>query len=98
MDDATPVNAGIADYISIDDVVESLFDQLDWRPESIEYLEDRPVGVRHRAADTTRARRLLSWEPEYTIEEGLAATVEWYTKTRDEDHLRENLETLLHER
>ena len=96
--DATPVNAGISRYVSINEVVDLVFDELGTEPENIEYMTDKPVGVRHRAADTTRAKERLGWEPEYGLEDGLAATVDWYTDTRDRTHVKENLETLLHER
>jgi len=96
--DATPVNAGISRYVTINEAVEHIFDHLDWEPEDIDYMTDKPVGVRHRAADTTRAEELLGWEPEYTVEEGIRKTLDWYVDARDEDYVRENLETLLHER
>ncbi|WP_049921399.1 NAD-dependent epimerase/dehydratase family protein [Halopiger djelfimassiliensis] len=96
--DATPVNAGISEYISINDVADAIFAELGWEPDSINHMTDKPVGVRHRAADTTRAKELLGWEPEYTLEKGLAETIDWYTDHRDKDYVRENLETLLHER
>ena len=96
--DATPVNAGIPDYISINEVAETIFDYLDWHPAEINHMTDKPVGVRHRAADTTRAEELLGWEPEYSLEDGLAETIDWYVENRDRDTVRENLETLLHER
>jgi UDP-glucose 4-epimerase len=96
--DATPVNAGIAEYISINEVVEAIFEYMGEQPPEMNYMTDKPVGVRHRAADTTRAEELLGWEPEYTLEEGLAETIDWYTANRDRAYVRENLETLLHER
>lgn len=96
--DATPVNAGISEYISINDVAEAVFEHVGWHPDEVDYMTDKPVGVRHRAADTTRAEELLGWTPEYPLEEGLARTVDWYVETRDRDHVRENLETLLHQR
>ncbi|MFB6151951.1 MAG: NAD-dependent epimerase/dehydratase family protein [Haloarculaceae archaeon] len=96
--DATPVNAGIPDYISINEVAETIFERMDWRPDEIDHMTDKPVGVRHRAADTTRAEELLGWEPRYTLAEGLAETVDWYVDNRDREYVRENLETLLHER
>ena len=96
--DATPVNAGVPDHISIDEAASAIFDELGWEPPEREYLTDKPVGVRHRAADTTRAADLLDWEPEYTLEEGVAETVDWYTSVRDREHVREHLDTLLHER
>jgi UDP-glucose 4-epimerase len=96
--DGTPVNAGISRYVSINEVVERIFECLGEEPGRIEYMTDKPVGVRHRAADTARAADLLGWEPEYSLEDGLEATVEWYTNHRDREYVRSNLETLLHER
>lgn len=96
--DATPVNAGISEYISINDVAEAIFEYMDWEPEEINHMTDKPVGVRHRAADTTRAKELLGWEPEYSLEDGMAETIDWYLENRDEEYVQENLETLLHER
>ena len=95
---ATPVNAGISEYISINEVVEEIFDYMDWEPEEINHMTDKPVGVRHRAADTTRAEKLLGWAPEYSLNDGLAETIDWYVEHRSKEHVRENLEMLLHER
>ena len=96
--DATPVNAGIPEYISINDVVEAIFEYLDWEPNDLNHMTDKPVGVRHRAADTTRAEELLGWEPEYGLEDGLVETIDWYVNNRDREYVQENLESLLHER
>jgi len=96
--DARPVNAGISRYVSINEVVDAIFDTLGWEPEQREYLTDKPVGVRHRAADTTRAEELLGWEPEYTLQDGIERTLDWYLDNRDPEHVAANLETLLHER
>lgn len=96
--DATPVNAGIPEYISVNDVVRAIFDYMGEAPPEMNYMTDKPEGVRHRAADTTRAEKLLGWEPEYTLQEGLAETIDWYTANRNKETVRENLETLLHER
>jgi len=38
---------------------------------------DGPQGVRGRNSDNTRLRQILGWEPEITLEEGLARTYEW---------------------
>jgi len=96
--DGTPVNAGVREYISINEIVESMFETLEWSPDTLNHMTDKPVGVRHRAADTSRAQELLGWEPEYTLTEGLEKTINWYTKDRDKEYVEENLETLLHER
>jgi UDP-glucose 4-epimerase len=96
--DGTPVNAGISRYVTMNEAVEYIFDYLDWEPDDINYMTDKPEGVRHRAADTTRAEELLGWEPQYTVEEGIKNTLDWYIDNRSREYVRENLETLLHER
>lgn len=96
--DGTPVNAGISRYVTMNEAVEYIFDYLGWEPNENDYLTDKPVGVRHRAADTTRAEELLGWEPHYTVEEGIKNTLDWYVESRDRTYVSENLETLLHER
>ena len=96
--DATPVNAGIRDYITINEVAEAVFDRLDWEPAEVDHMTDKPVGVRHRAADTTRAEELLGWEPQYTLQDGIDRTLDWYAENREKEYVQNNLETLLHER
>ncbi len=34
-------------------------------------------------ANISRARELLDWEPETSLEEGIIATVDWYKENRD---------------
>ncbi|MEW6406502.1 MAG: NAD-dependent epimerase/dehydratase family protein, partial [Chloroflexota bacterium] len=36
-----------------------------------------PMGVRGRNSDNTRLREVLQWEPQLTLEEGLARTYPW---------------------
>lgn len=45
-----------------------------------------PQGVRGRNSDNTRLRQVLDWEPQISLEEGLAQTYAWI-----EDRLREQL-------
>jgi len=39
---------------------------------------ERPGEVKHSAADITRARQLLGYEPAIGFEDGLAQTIDWY--------------------
>jgi UDP-glucose 4-epimerase len=59
----TSVNAGISEYISINEVTETIFEYMDWQPKEIDRLTYKPVVVRYRAADTKRAQNLLDWSP-----------------------------------
>jgi nucleoside-diphosphate-sugar epimerase len=96
--DGGAVNAGIPDFISLNESAEAVFDLMGWRPKKIKYLKDKPVGVRHRAADITRAKELIGWEPKYSLREGLERTIDWYVKNRNESEVRKNLGRLLTER
>jgi len=42
------------------------------------YTNPRPGDIRHSRADITKARRLLSYQPQVNLEEGLRRTLEWY--------------------
>ncbi|MCR9247891.1 MAG: phage tail assembly chaperone, partial [bacterium] len=44
----------------------------------IEYVKDRPGHDRRYAMDSSKAARELDWRPQFTFEEGLQATVNWY--------------------
>jgi nucleoside-diphosphate-sugar epimerase len=58
----------------------------------------KPVGVFSRAADLSRSRELLGWEPVVSIEEGLRRTIDWYCKVKKVDEVAESLGLLLTER
>jgi nucleoside-diphosphate-sugar epimerase len=42
-----------------------------------------PADVPETWANISQARKLLNWEPETTLEQGLAHSVEWFQKNRD---------------
>ncbi|MFO7597593.1 MAG: SDR family oxidoreductase [Desulfocurvibacter africanus] len=42
------------------------------------YRNFRPGDVRHSVADTSKAQRLLSFAPEYSVSDGLAKAADWY--------------------
>lgn len=45
-----------------------------------EYRDFRAGDVRHSQADIAKARRLLGYEPQYRIEQGIAEAMGWYVK------------------
>jgi len=44
------------------------------------YVEERVGEVKRNFSDISKARRILNWEPKWSVEEGLRATVEWFLK------------------
>ncbi|HJU54780.1 MAG TPA: SDR family oxidoreductase [Pyrinomonadaceae bacterium] len=47
-----------------------------------EYREPRKGDVRHSLADITRARELLGYTPQISLEEGLRRTIDWWKQSR----------------
>lgn len=53
------------------------------KPESlIKFVEDRPGHDQRYSLDSSKTRK-LGWEPEWSFEDGLRETVEWYKKNKD---------------
>lgn len=50
---------------------------------NIKYKPRHLADVLATWADISKARKLLSWEPQTTLEEGLRQTVEWYMENRN---------------
>lgn len=97
--DGSAVNAGTDEFISLNRAAEEVFRIVDWRPPGgIRYLADKPVGVKHRAADYSYAQNATGWKPRCSFTEGLKKTIEWYEKNSDPEKLRENLQALLNTR
>jgi UDP-glucose 4-epimerase len=98
IDDASAVNIGTNEHIRIIDAVRMIFDEMDFQPEQFEFDTTKPVGVYSRAADLTRTRSLLDWEPQTSFAEGLRRTIEWYRSARQRGDVIARLTTLLTER
>lgn len=49
----------------------------------ITFVEDRPGHDRRYAIDFSKIEKELGWKPQYTFEDGLKMTVEWYLDNRE---------------
>ena len=76
--DGTPINLGTGTRYRIKEVVEMICKILNWRPDNFKFDTSKPVGALSRALDNSTAKKLLGWEPRYTLEDGLEKTIEWY--------------------
>ena len=88
-------NIGLEERITINYALESIWKIMGWRPKDIIYQPDKPVGIRNRVADCTKAREELGWKPTVSFEDGLSETIKWYTSTHDEEMVKYKLEGLL---
>src|SRR5437764_10906968 len=71
-----PLNLGQDRMISINELVDIVAGVAGKRIGK-DYDLTKPQGVRGRNSDNTRLRQVLGWEPQVTLEEGLARTYRW---------------------
>jgi len=76
---ANPLNIGSDRLVTIDELADIIIEISGKRIRKV-YDDTKPQGVRGRNADLTMAKRVLSWEPKVSLEEGLAKTYNWIEK------------------
>jgi len=98
IEDGSSINAGRDDRITINQAAELTFDIVGWKPKQIIHDLSKPQGVASRAADLTRTKRILRWQPRVSYKEGLKKTIEWYFANKNREEIKANLDELLMER
>ena len=96
--DGSPINAGRDDRITINETIEKVFEIIGWRPTKVHRNLSKPQGVASRAADLSRAKKILAWEPIVDYSSGFYRTIEWYRNNKDIRQIKAVLEHLLMER
>ncbi len=74
-------NVGVNKGISIKDLSMKIAKILDWNGEFI-YDTSKPDGALEKRVDGSSSLKLLSWEPEIDLDQGLEETVEWYVRQK----------------
>jgi nucleoside-diphosphate-sugar epimerase len=70
-----PLNLGQDRMVTIDELAGLIADAAGIRI-TLRHV-DGPQGVRGRNSDNTRLRQVLSWEPQISLEDGIARTYAW---------------------
>lgn len=70
-----PLNIGSEEMISINDFVQ-LIATIEDKAVAINNI-DGPVGVNGRCSDNTLCKKLLQWEPTYSLKDGITLTYNW---------------------
>jgi GDP-D-mannose 3', 5'-epimerase len=71
-----PLNLGQDRMISIDELIE-IVSGIAGKQIGKDYDTTKPQGVRGRNSDNTKLREVLKWEPQVSLEDGLAKTYWW---------------------
>ncbi len=75
------INLGGHEVISMNEMIARL-EALLGEKARIEYLPAHKADMLANQADISKARRLLSWEPQVNLEEGMKRLVDWYLAER----------------
>lgn len=80
--DGTCVNLGTSKRYKIRDVAFKVLEIVGYKPKHVVFDTSKPEGVKSRALDISRAKRLLGWEPKVSLDEGLRETVKWFLRAK----------------
>jgi GDP-L-fucose synthase len=81
LEEAEPVNLGSGREVSIADLATMVAGLVGYEGE-LAFDPSQPDGQPRRCLDVSRARQLLGFEAEVSLEEGLARTIAWYQAER----------------
>jgi len=75
------INLGGHETISIKDMVTVIENKLG-RKANLEYIPRNPADVMENWANVDKARRLLGWQPQVSLDDGIGRLVDWYLAER----------------
>jgi nucleoside-diphosphate-sugar epimerase len=73
---AITLNIGAGKPVSVRTIAEKVV-SISGKKINIVYEPSKPVGPLSRAADTTKAKSLLDWQPRFSLDDGLRRTYQW---------------------
>jgi GDP-L-fucose synthase len=77
-----PVNIGYGKAVKIKEIVQIILKVSNYENAKVEFNTSQPMTIPFRMVDTTKAKKILGFEPKVSLEEGLKDTVEWYAKEK----------------
>lgn len=81
-DIAEVYNIGAEQEMKNIDIVKILLNHLNKSEDLIEFVKDRPGHDRRYAIDAWKIKSKLGWKPEYSFEEALTYTIDWYLSNK----------------
>jgi dTDP-glucose 4,6-dehydratase len=74
---------GMTDDVSNLDLIKKIIKIMEKSADSIEFVKDRSGHDRRYAVDFNKAKKELGYNPQYSLEEYLEKTVDWYLENQD---------------
>jgi len=79
---ADPINIATGIGTTVNDLVKLICKLDNFDDAVIQYDLTKPGGPRYKLLDISKAKRILNYEPEITLEKGLQRTISWFKKNR----------------
>lgn len=76
------INLGGHEVITINNLI-TLIEEVTGKKANVDYGPAVQADMRSNWADVRKARRLLGWEPQFTLREGVKQLYKWYVAERD---------------
>ena len=76
-----PINIGAGKVTTIREIVGFILDAVGHKEVSVFFDSTKPVTIPFRMIDTEKAKRLLGFEAQISLEKGIRDTVQWYVST-----------------
>lgn len=73
-----PVNIGYGKAITIREIVSTILAVAGHSEANIVFNSSKPTAIPFRMVDTSKAKRLLNFEPAISLDQGIRDTVEWF--------------------
>lgn len=75
-----PVNIGYGKAVTVKEIVGYILDAAEYHDAEVVFNASKPTSIPFRMVDTSKAKRVLGFEPEITIKDGIKDTVDWFRK------------------
>jgi dTDP-glucose 4,6-dehydratase len=76
-------NIASGQHRSIGDIARDVVSLMNYRPDRIRFIDDRPGQVVRHTGDWSKINRVLGWKPLFAWRQGLQRTIAWYEANRD---------------
>ena len=76
-------NLGSGVETTVGNVVDWALKYAGHKPSQVKYIQNKPTTIKFRALDCSKAKTVLGWQPEYSIEDAVKVTTEWWIKNQD---------------
>jgi GDP-L-fucose synthase len=77
-----PINIGYGSGFKIKEIVKIILKAAGHKNTTVKFNPDKPTNIPFRMVNTSKAKRILGFEPQVLIEEGINDTVKWYKQQR----------------